>query len=92
MADETKLREQIDRGAEATRVYGSPVVKEFFTAIKERLRTEFELSAPNAREEREHQWRLHQAVQLLEACFITTMSGGKVAQKELTRLVKSKEK
>lgn len=89
---EGKLRAQADRGADAARVYGSPVVKEFFDKIKERLRQEWERSPPGASAEREHQWRLHQAVTLLEDCFKATIANGGAAHKELTKLVKPKEK
>jgi hypothetical protein len=84
-ADNTKLRAQQDRGAEAKRIIDSPLVTEFFTKMKDAVRREWENSDAADKDEREHQWRLFQAIGLLEDCFKQTISTGDGALKELIR-------
>lgn len=87
-----KKQEQMARGDEARRVLESPLVKEFFPKIKEHVRAAWENSAPDDMGEREHQWRLFQAVGLVEACFTETIRTGDFARKELLKQQKEKEK
>lgn len=86
-----KLRGQVARGDDVQRVYGSPVVKELFAKIKNELRREWENTKPDAAAEREHQWRLHQVVQMFEETFTATIRQGSVANKELKKLLDPKE-
>jgi hypothetical protein len=80
-----KLRDQADRGAEAARVYGSPLVKEFFDKAKNAVRREWENSDAADGKAREHQWRLYKALEAIEECFTVTIATGRVAEKELKR-------
>lgn len=89
--DKTKLRAQIARGDEAARAYGSPLVKEFFTKTKEHVRREWENSHPGDGPAREHQWRLFQALAVLEECFTTTIQSGKFAEQTLVEAAKAEK-
>jgi hypothetical protein len=83
--DNTKLRGQADRGAEAARIYNTPLVKEFFTKAKDAVRREWEASDAADGKAREHQWRLFKAIDAIEECFTVTISTGKFAEKELKK-------
>lgn len=89
---ETLKRTQAARGADAKKIYGHPLVKEFFAKIKSHVRGEWERSAAGDKDAREHQWRIFQAVELVEACFVQTIKTGEFAQKELIEHERRKEK
>lgn len=85
-------RTQAARGGAAKQIYGNPLVKEFFAKIRTHLRKEWENSRADQTEQREHNWRLYQAVDMVEACFTQTIKTGEFAAKELAATEKSKEK
>mgnify|MGYP004451591887 CR=1 FL=1 len=83
MADEGRLREEIDRGSKAAALIRNPIFPEAFEALKLRYATDWANSGTADVEQRE---RLYVAVNVLEDIYeyiVNIMQTGELAGKEI---------
>lgn len=83
MADEGRLREEIDRGSKAAALVRNPIFEEAFTELKLRYATDWANSNTADAEQRE---RLYVAVNVLEDIYeyiVNIMQTGELAGKEI---------
>jgi hypothetical protein len=83
MADEGRLREEIDRGSKAAALIRNPIFEEAFSALRLRYATDWANTPPGDAEQRE---RLYIAINVLEDIYeyiVNIMQTGELAGKEI---------
>jgi|TARA_R110000824_G_scaffold74386_1_gene189148 hypothetical protein len=83
MADEGRLREEMNRGTEAAAILRNPIFIESFESLRTRYATLWADTPPNAPDERE---RLYVAINVLEDIFdhiSSVMQTGEMAGHEI---------
>ncbi len=83
MADEGRLRGEIDRGSKAAALIRNPIFEEAFAVLKRRYAADWENSPPADAEQRE---RLYVAINVLEEIYesiVSVMQTGELAGKEI---------
>jgi hypothetical protein len=83
MADEGRLREEMDRGSKAAALVRNPIFEEAFSALKLRYATDWANSGTADAEQRE---RLYVSINVLEEIYeyiVNVMQTGDLAGKEI---------
>lgn len=83
--DQTKLREQIDRGAGAQKLLDSPILKDAFDSIEKEISEGWQNSQADEKEQRENAYFMHRAVKSLRDKLKGYVSQGGYAQKQLEK-------